>query len=44
MTEEKKKELDEFCANLDMMRKLMNKGKKPKYGAFGMPLWNLAKR
>ena len=44
MSEERRKEIDEICANLDKMRKLKNKGKKPKYGAFGMPLWNLAKR
>lgn len=44
MTEERKKEIDEICDNLDKMQKLKNKGKKPQYGAFGMPLWNLAKR
>ena len=44
MSEERKKEIDEICDNLDKMQKLKNKGKKPQYGAFGMPLWNLAKR
>ena len=41
MTEERKKEIDEILDNLDKMSKLVNKGKKPKRGAFGMPLWNL---
>ena len=41
MTESKRKELDEFCKDLDEMQKLKNKGKKPKRGAFAFPIWKL---
>lgn len=39
MSEIERKELDEFCKNIDKMAKLIRKSKKPNMGAFSHPIY-----